>query len=99
MSFALVGPRLLPLLLAASYPAPADDGREWKYSGLVNVWPMSDDPTTLPPADTSDPCAWRGNTACAMPVMTAGYDEAGQDRQDQRDSECGCEFLEHDVPL
>ena len=41
-----MGPRLDPELAAASYPSPAADGRGWKYSGEVNGWPISSEPTT-----------------------------------------------------
>src|SRR3954453_13750458 len=57
----------------------AVDGRGWKYcgSGLplasTNSWQMRLEPTTLPPADTSEPLAWLWRTAWPMPSMTRGY--------------------------
>src|SRR5450432_2189927 len=64
VSMMLSGPRLLPALAVGSYPAPASDGLVWKYFGIgfplasVKLCPSKDDPTTLPPALTSDPSAW-----------------------------------------
>src|SRR5450755_2231774 len=64
VSMMLSGPRLLPALAVGSYPAPASEGLAWKYFGIafplasVKLWPSNDDPTTVPPALTSDPSAW-----------------------------------------
>ena len=43
-----VGPLLVPAEAVASYPAPAADGRGWKYSGRVKLWPISALPTSRP---------------------------------------------------
>ncbi len=67
-----VGPLLVPPDAVASYPFPAADGREWKYSGRVNGWPISALPTTRPFTVTREPLAWRGKSSCARPVTTAG---------------------------
>jgi hypothetical protein len=40
ISFWFVGPRFDAEELAASYPLPAADGREWKYRSEVNGCPM-----------------------------------------------------------
>jgi hypothetical protein len=37
--------------------ATVADGRPWKYSSLVNCWPISVDPMTLPPCSIRLPCA------------------------------------------
>ena len=48
-SAALVGPRFVPPDAEASYPAgPAADGRERKYPGEENGWPMMREPTRRP---------------------------------------------------
>src|SRR5262245_66136908 len=48
------------------------DGRLQKYFGSSNGWPISEDPTTLPPTVMRLPLAWAGNTAWATPVTIAG---------------------------
>ena len=53
-------------------PPPAAEGRPWKYSGLVNVWPSSSDPTTSPSRRTSDPSALSPKAACEIRVIARG---------------------------
>ena len=52
--------------------APAADGREARYRGAAKFWPIRREPTTLPPLRTSEPLAWSGMAAWAMPVMASG---------------------------
>ena len=44
LSFGLAGPRFVPPEEAASYPAPAAEGRGWKYSGPAKFCPISSEP-------------------------------------------------------
>ena len=74
------GPRFVPLELAASYPAPAADGRGWKYRASAKFCPISAEPTASsgslvkPPAPvTSEPFAWTGKSTCAIPHTRSGY--------------------------
>jgi hypothetical protein len=73
-----VSPVGLPSALSTSIsepeePPPAADGRPWKYSSLVNVWPRSFDPTTSPSAFlTSEPSALSLNRTCETPVIRSG---------------------------
>jgi hypothetical protein len=53
-------------------PAPAAEGRPWKYSGRENVWPSRSDPTISPSLRTSDPSASSENARWARPVTTSG---------------------------
>src|SRR5262245_4767320 len=80
----LVGPRLAPPEFAALYGAGTvlleslgsgavvADGRPWKYLSLVNSWPISAEPTTLPSTSTRLPCACFGKMTPASPVITSG---------------------------
>ena len=52
--------------------APAAEGRPWKYSSPVKVWPMSDDPTTSPSRSTSEPSALSPKASWAIPVTASG---------------------------
>ena len=67
-----VRPLFEPDDAVASYPLPAADGREWKYSARVNVCPISALPTTLPFTLTSEPFACAGKSVCASPVAKPG---------------------------
>src|SRR5664279_1877908 len=73
------GPRLLAEDAVGSYPAPAADGRDWKYCGralpLLSVkdWPISFDPTTLPPTVICEPSARLFSPGiCATAVIASG---------------------------
>src|SRR5436190_2130931 len=72
ISFLFVGPRFDPLELAASYPAPAADGRPWKYAGDEKGWPMSRDPIGRPSRTMICPLAFSGNHAWASAVIASG---------------------------
>ena len=52
--------------------APAAEGRVWKYSGALKLWPTSDEPTTSPSRSMSEPSALSANRAWATPVMARG---------------------------
>ena len=84
MSALLEGPRFEPPEFAALYGAGmvlvaslgsgavVADGRPWKYLSLVNTWPISSEPTTLPSRSIRLPCAWRGKINPATPVIASG---------------------------
>ena len=78
MSSGFDGPRLLAPDDEASYPAPAADGRGWKYCGSgfpllsVNSWPSSADPTSLPSRYRSEPFACWWKKSWDRPVTTSG---------------------------
>ncbi len=73
-SLALVGPRLEPEELAASYPAPAALGRGWKYLSIANGWPSSLEPITLPASSLmSEPLALSEKIAWPIPQTIRGY--------------------------
>ena len=56
LSLGLAGPRLVPPEEAASYPAPAAEGRGWKYAGEVKFCPISSEPMMTPFAPLD--CRW-----------------------------------------
>ena len=48
------------------------DGRPQKFFGSEKLWPISVEPTVLPPLSIRLPAACVGNTAVAMPVTASG---------------------------
>ena len=42
------------------------------YASPAKVWPIRREPTTTPPRRISEPLAWSGMAAWAMPVMASG---------------------------
>lgn len=75
----LSGPRFDALVDSGSYPAPAADGRLWKYCGSalplssVNDWPISVLPTGFPLTSMIEPLAWsRSPGICAISQISAG---------------------------
>src|SRR6516162_7314221 len=67
MSVLLVGPRFVPPEFVASYPVPAAEGREWKYVGPLNAWPITCEPMSFPLWLINCPLALCGNITCAIP--------------------------------
>jgi len=65
---------LLPPELVPSYPSPAADGRDWKYSGSaspsasVKDCPISELPLS---SASGEPFAWNGISSWPMPVTTS----------------------------
>ena len=56
-----------------SYPSlPAAEGRGWKYSARVKLWPMRVEPTTLPSTFTRLPLACLGKRIWQRAVTTPG---------------------------
>src|SRR3989344_7436748 len=49
------------------------EGRPQKCPGSVYGWPMSSEPTVLPPWVIRLPLAWWGNAVCATLVTSSGY--------------------------
>ncbi len=72
MSFLLVGPRFVPPVAVGSYPFPAAEGRPWKYCGLLNAWPTSSEPTTVPSTSISEPMAWWWNSSADRAQIASG---------------------------
>src|ERR1700733_3125007 len=78
ISSGLAGPGLVAPDELPSYPAPAADGRGWKYCGSgfpwrsVNSCPSSADPTSRPREYRSEPFAWLWKNSWARPVTISG---------------------------
>ena len=92
-SFRSVGPLLVPPEAVASYPAPAAEGRGWKYSGRVNGWPMSALPTTRPLRRDQAAVRLPGEEQLREAGHHAGIDQAGEHAEQQRQDERGTEMV------
>src|SRR4029077_18759664 len=66
----LLGPRLLPRELLASYLLA--ERRPWKYLSALKFWPIKLEPTTWPLTTIKLPLAWSWKATWLMPVMTSG---------------------------
>jgi hypothetical protein len=85
-----LGPRLEAALDVASYPVPTSDGRGWKYCGsglpaaLLNAWPASVDPITLPSPGDERPVGLAAEGGLAD---TPDYRRVGTGNDDGVDAE------------
>src|SRR5476649_1081528 len=69
----LFGPKLEPLELLALFGiGPVADGRPQKYFGDEKDWPISVEPTALPPDSMMLPPACEAKATLPMPVTASG---------------------------
>jgi hypothetical protein len=65
------------VMLPVADVVTASDERAWKYLGIglpllsVKDWPMSEEPTSLPPFWTTDPLAWCPKASSPRPVRAS----------------------------
>ena len=95
MSFWLVGAKLVPPELAASYPLPAADGRGWKYFADVKGWAMMREPIASPLRVMSWPLALSLNRNLRQGGDQQGIDHSQQNRGGDGHQERGDEMFFH----